>query len=99
MQALYTDGTPVNEGDRVRYHQTPGGLMAPATNSDGTIKWHTGTAVKLPWYQGAENAEKRASAIRAGIDPDELTCEYDTPSVWGGGYGHMACHIIERWDA
>lgn len=96
MIALYTDGTPVQEGDRVRYHQHPGGMMAPESNSDGTVKWHTGFAVKLPWYQGPENAERRASALRAGIDPDELACEYHERSGWGSQYGHMAPHIIER---
>lgn len=96
MIALYTDGTAVQEGDRVRYHQRPGGMMAPASNLDGTVKWHIGTAVKLPWYQGADNVARRESASRAGIDPDELACEYDERSGWQGQFGHMAPHVIEK---
>ena len=97
MIARYTDGTPVREGDRVRYHQTPGGIMAPETDRDGNIKWHEGIAVKIPWYQGDENRERRESAIRAGIDPDELALDYfDRSGFHASGYGHMAPHIIER---
>lgn len=37
----YTDGTPVAEGDRIRYHQAPGGLMAHGD-------WRYGVAARLP---------------------------------------------------
>lgn len=37
----YTDGTRVQEGDRIRYHQAPGGLMAHGD-------WRYGVAARLP---------------------------------------------------
>lgn len=37
----YTDGTRVREGDRIRYHQAPGGLMAHGD-------WRYGIAAHLP---------------------------------------------------
>lgn len=91
MIARYTDGTAVQEGDHVRYHQDPGGLLAPATNHDGSTRWYEGIATKLPDYQ-----ERRDELLAAGyIDPDELHCKFFEPTVWGD-YGHMAPHIIER---
>lgn len=41
QDVTYTDGTPVQEGDRIRYHQAPGGLMAHGD-------WRYGVAVRLP---------------------------------------------------
>jgi hypothetical protein len=98
MQALYTDGTPVQEGDRVRYHQCPGGLLPPESNPDGTIKWHIGTAAKYPPYVERREELQTFNAKQGylALDPDELHCKYDVRSGWGGEYGHMAPHIIER---
>lgn len=95
MIARYTDGTIVQEGDLVRYHQRPGGLLAPAANPDGSIKWHEGIAATIPEHQ-----ERRDELLAGGlIDPDELHCKYFEPSApWFGEYGHMAPHIIERLD-
>lgn len=43
----YTDGSPVQHGDRIRYHQAPGGLMPHGD-------WEYGTAVSQPHdrYEG-----------------------------------------------
>jgi hypothetical protein len=41
QSVTYTDGTQVQEGDPIRYHQAPGGLMAHGD-------WRYGTAVRLP---------------------------------------------------
>lgn len=89
MIARYTDGAPVIEGDRVRYHQMPGGLMAPQRfwTSDGWAIWREGIAAKFPGHQ-----ERREELLTRGyIDPDEL-------HLLGrdGRYYHMAPHIIER---
>ncbi len=93
MIARYTDGTIVQEGDRVHYHQHTGGLLAPEANADGTIKWHEGIAAKYPPYQ-----ERREELLARGfIDPDELHCKvFEPASPWDSGYMHMAPHIIER---
>lgn len=40
-RARYTDGTPVSEGDRIRYRQAPGGLV-PRSSA-----WRYGYAEKL----------------------------------------------------
>ncbi|MEB3023057.1 MULTISPECIES: hypothetical protein [Mycolicibacter] len=92
MIAHYTDGSVVQPGDRVRYHQTPGGLMSPETELDGSIKWHYGTAKPHPRHQ-----ERRVEMLAAyeqedwRQDPDELYCHGDD-----GRWYHMAPHIIER---
>lgn len=66
--------------------------MAPEANPDGTIKWHEGIAAKFPY-----TAEMREQLLKGGYtDPDELHCRYFVRSGWGGEYGHMAPHIIER---
>lgn len=91
MIAHYTDGSAVQRGDRVRYHQTPGGILSPATNLDGTIQWHYGTAEPYPPYQ--ERREELLTAYEQEswrIDPDELYCHGDD-----GHWYHMAPHIIE----
>lgn len=86
MIALYADGTPVTEGDRIRYRQTPGGLMAPASRN-GEYVWTEGVAVKYPPYQ-----EEREWLLERGfIDPDELHLLAED-----GRYRHIAPHIIER---
>ena len=101
MSAYYTDGTPVQEGDRVRYHQAFGGLMAPPRhfiNGEWTL-WHEGIASKYPPHQERRD-EMLAFIAREGygIDPDELYCKRTTPTGWAGGYGYgqMAGHVIER---
>lgn len=46
-EARYTDGTLVQEGDSIRYHQAPGGILPPSVhyrNGERTI-WKNGTAV------------------------------------------------------
>lgn len=40
----YEDGSPVREGDKIRYRQAPGGLMARDP------EWKHGTAVSLTDY-------------------------------------------------
>lgn len=94
MIARYTDGSPVQRGDRVRYHQHPGGILAPDTDLDGNIRWHYGTAEPLPWYQ--ERREEMLAAYhqgKRGLDPDELHCHGDD-----GHWYHMAPHVIERCE-
>jgi hypothetical protein len=44
--ARYTDGTLVRHGDKIRYHQAPGGLLPPGAGADGDI-WNYGTAVEV----------------------------------------------------
>lgn len=47
MSVTYTDGTPVQEGDHIRYHQAPGGLLSPPRrfrNGERTL-WTEGVAV------------------------------------------------------
>lgn len=83
MKALYTDGTPVIEGDSIRYRQTPGGLIAPSG------KWDYGIATKFPHPDHIR--EYAATHPDWAYDLDELhllTSE--------GRYLHIAPHIIER---
>lgn len=71
--------------------------MAPASDANGNTIWHTGTATTFPPYQ--EQRDEMLARIEKkgyGTDPDELYCKYDIPSGWGGEYGHMAPHVIER---
>ena len=42
LQALYTDGSPVMEGDAIRSRQQPGGILAPAAPTGGI-------AAACPW--------------------------------------------------
>lgn len=89
MDTLYTDGTRVREGDRVRYRQAPGGLLPPPSDADGKALWQEGVAVKFP--HGQRGYER--SAARGGVDPDELHLLADN-----GRHYRMAPHIIERLD-
>lgn len=96
--ARYTDGTPVREGDRIRYRQTPGGIL-PASP-----EWKRGTARKFPHTPEAV-ARIRAYNDRFGgdtlLDPDEL---YLFREETTGGYRpelrpayfHIVGHIVER---
>lgn len=96
MIARYTDGTIVEEGDLIRFHEHTGGLLAPPSNDDGSIKWHEGIAAKSPLYQ-----QRREELLALSlIDPDELRCKIsDTTSLWYGSYLPMAGHVIERLPA
>ena len=65
--ARYTDGTLVQEGDRIRYHQAPGGIFAPGD-------WRYGVAKKYPRTE-RELESMAAYNERHGVlslDPDEL---------------------------
>lgn len=42
LEALYTNGTPVIEGDKIRSRQSPGGIMSPGKGNEGI-------AGKCPW--------------------------------------------------
>lgn len=44
---IYTDGTRVREGDRIRFHQAPGGLFPPGD-------WRSGVAAYLPGQSRGE---------------------------------------------
>ena len=67
MRATYEDGTPVQEGDRIRHTQSAGGLL-PSSGA------REGVAVKFP------RSERELEAMRAynekvgylALDPDEL---------------------------
>ena len=64
---MYEDGTPVQEGDRIRHTQSSGGLL-PSSGS------REGVAAKFP------RSERELEAMRAynekvgylALDPDEL---------------------------
>lgn len=43
LNVTYTDGSPVKEGDHIRFHQAPGGLLETHDTSD----WKYGTAVLI----------------------------------------------------
>lgn len=96
MEAKYTDGKPVREGDPIRYRQQPGGLL-PAGD------WVYGVASLFPPHQ--ERREQLEAFNKAegylALDPDELHLMRDEPV---GGYStatrkayyHIAGHIVER---
>ena len=95
--ATYTDGTPVREGDRIRYQQTPGGLI-PASG-----EWTYGIAAKRP-YSDEERASMEAFNEKQGyvaLDPDEIYLCREEPIRWGSsetrpGYYYIVSHIVER---
>lgn len=88
----YADGTPVSEGDRIRYHQALGGLMAPGSDADGNI-WNYGTAVKIPDY--ANDPQARAQAMAHGIDVDELVIQVES-GPYKGSWSTIYGHVIEK---
>lgn len=90
-RATYTDGSLVQEGDRIRYHQALGGLMSPSVDANGSM-WKYGTAVRL--YQ---SDDERADAIKRMHDVDELVIQLDPEycTVWGSRC-HLFGHVIER---
>lgn len=79
--ALYTDGTPVQEGDSIRYHQQPGGLMAHGP-------WRYGIAQPAPADSGWREMAERSN----WLDPDELFLYDPTTDRRYGIVGH----VIER---
>ena len=83
--ATYTDGSPVVEGDAIRYQQQPGGIL-PASG-----QWAYGIATPYP-----HSAESRARMLAYGstLDPDELTLRTES-----GRYLGIVGHIVERADA
>lgn len=81
--ATYTDGDEVIEGDRIRYRQAPGGLMAPSSD------WLEGVAVKMQEF--ADDPERRRRALDNGIDVDELVLD-----AGDGGRYSIVGHIVER---
>ena len=81
--ATYTDGTEVSEGDRIRYRQAPGGLMAPSA------EWVEGVAVKMQEF--VDDPDRRQRALENGIDVDELVLD-----AGDGGRYSIVSHIVER---
>ena len=67
MRATYEDGTPVQEGDRIRHTQSAGGLLPSSEAREGV-------AAKFP------RSERELEAMRdynekvgyLALDPDEL---------------------------
>ena len=49
--ANYTDGSPVQEGDRIRYHQAPGGILPPPM--------HYRNGKRTPWREGVATMSRR----------------------------------------
>lgn len=68
--ALYTDGTPVLHGDRIRYHQAPGGLIPPGP-------WREGVAALWPG---------RIRNPAEWLDPAELYLYDDGHFYWIVGH-------------
>lgn len=90
----YTDGTEVKEGDRIRYRQTPGGLL-PASP-----EWTEGIAAKYP-HTKEERERMDAFNLSQGyiaLDPDELFLQTQKPNGYGTrtSYFYIYSHIIER---
>lgn len=83
--AKYTDGTSVQEGDRIRFKQASGGILPPSE------EWRYGVA--RPDRRNPEVQELHAAyAARMGIDfnRDELYLFDD------GRYFNIVGHIVER---
>lgn len=102
MIARYTDGTPVEEGDRIRYRQAPGGIL-PASGG-----WTYGVARKYPHApeQLARWADYVAAQAAKGLstmfDPDELHLAREEitggyrPKPRTAYYMIAGGHIVER---
>lgn len=86
----YTDGTPVRAGDRIRYHQAPGGLLPPPSDGRGNVAWREGVAIPLS-ERDNPTPERRAQMIGYGIDPDELVLRDRDGRCYG-----LLGHVIER---
>lgn len=81
--ATYTDGTEVQEGDRIRYRQAPGGLL-PASPD-----WCEGVAGKMREF--VESPDRAREATSNGIDVEELMLICDD-----GSRRSIVGHIVER---
>lgn len=100
MIAEYTDGTPVGEGDSIRYHQAPGGMLPAST------EWTYGTARKFPHTpeqlerMEAYRLAQAAKGYGTMSDPDTLylftIVHPDTPQERPAYYGIVGGHIVER---
>lgn len=77
----YTDGSPVQIGDRARYHQAPGGLL-PRGSINGDI-WNYGTIVRVEDNWGDDHWY-----------PD-IHLKVDTGPYAGSTCGLLG-HVIER---
>lgn len=92
MIATYTDGSEVAEGDSIRYHQAPGGLMPHGD-------WQYGVARKFP--RSPEEVERMlAFNEREGflaLDPDELHLHNVDTQGRDRYYMIAGGHIVERW--
>lgn len=82
----YTDGTEVREGDRVRSHQAPGGMMSPATDINGNVIFKYGTAGVIDMTQ-----EKFDRAVARGAAPGTLKLFGDDGFTY-----NLLGHVIER---
>lgn len=81
----YTDGTFVRPGDRIRYHQAPGGMLQDST----TLEWKNGTAV----IGRKRYSSDIAPSLWMQADPDV--------KGWGGSMGGIygiSGHVIERLE-
>lgn len=79
--ARYGDGTPVQEGDHIRYHQAPGGLMSPPM--------HFRNGEFTPWTEGVAVMIERPTQSIFG--KHEIVLEDEA----GRRYG-LVSHVIER---
>ena len=100
MIARYTDGTLVQAGDSIRYHQQPGGML-PAGD------WKYGTAALYPYSDEqlarmeAYRIAQEAKGYGVMMDPSELHLMRE--EAVGGystetrtAYYHIAGHVVER---
>lgn len=67
MQATYTDGTPVQEGDRVRYRQTPGGLLSRGGWTEGVAVPYEVDTDELHVFDGKCSLPCRTAHHRAPV--------------------------------
>lgn len=94
--AKYTDDTPVQEGDKIRFKQAPGGIL-PASD-----EWVYGTAEKFPYLPDFRARMLAYSERMNGetlLDPDELylrTVVTNWQGVERTEHRHIVSHIVER---
>ena len=67
MNYTYTDGAPVQEGDKIRHRQSSGGIL-PSTG------WREGVATRFPRSERELEEMRRFNEARGyvALDPDEL---------------------------
>lgn len=97
-EAHYTDGAVVAEGDHIRFHQAPGGLLSPASDAHGDVLWVEGVAERTGWPKLRSTVEDRQRIVdymlKVGSNlchPDEL-CLVDAK----GRRYNLVGHVIER---